>query len=120
MAEDAGSGGDGSLIARSWARRKIPAHRFERAEAMSDADPPHEAAGGGLSSLEDLVRIGRGGFATVYRAFQPRFGRRVAVKVLDAQSDPLAFPALRARVRSHGHALVTPQHRDGLRRRSDR
>ncbi|HEY5886834.1 MAG TPA: serine/threonine-protein kinase, partial [Acidimicrobiales bacterium] len=56
---------------------------------MSD---PHEPAADGfrLGSLQDVVEIGRGGFAVVYRAFQPRFGRTVAVKLLDPQGDPRA------------------------------
>ncbi len=35
----------------------------------------------GISGITDAVVIGRGGFATVYRAFQPTFERLVAVKV---------------------------------------
>jgi len=37
----------------------------------------------GIRGVEDAVEIGRGGFAVVYRAFQPAFERFVAVKVLD-------------------------------------
>ncbi len=37
-----------------------------------------------ISGLEDVVEIGRGGFATVHRAYQPAFRRTVAVKVLNA------------------------------------
>lgn len=36
-----------------------------------------------IPGLQNVVMIGIGGFSTVYRADQPRFGRRVAVKVLD-------------------------------------
>lgn len=36
----------------------------------------------GIPGLDDLVQIGHGGFADVYRARQPRFDRVVAVKVL--------------------------------------
>ncbi|MEN3313968.1 MAG: serine/threonine-protein kinase PknK [Acidimicrobiaceae bacterium] len=37
----------------------------------------------GVRGVTDAVEIGRGGFAVVYRAFQPAFERFVAVKVLD-------------------------------------
>ena len=46
--------------------------------------PPDEL---GLPGLTDLVRIGSGGFAVVYRAFQPAFKRPVAVKVITAEVD---------------------------------
>jgi serine/threonine protein kinase len=42
------------------------------------------AADIGVEGLEDPVEIGVGGFATVYKAFQPAFRRTVAVKVLAA------------------------------------
>jgi uncharacterized protein YkwD len=56
---------------------------------MSDPNAP-APDGFRLASLQDVVEIGRGGFAVVYRAFQPRFGRTVAVKLLDPQGDPRA------------------------------
>ena len=41
----------------------------------------------GIDGLSDLTEIGRGGFATVYSAYQPSLNRRVAVKVLAATSE---------------------------------
>ena len=35
-----------------------------------------------IVGYEDLVEIGRGGYAVVYRAHQAAFGRPVAIKVL--------------------------------------
>lgn len=41
----------------------------------------------GIPGLEKAERVGVGGFATVYRAFQPKFDRVVAVKVLHGDLD---------------------------------
>ncbi len=38
----------------------------------------------GIQGIESPVAVGVGGFATVYRAYQPAFGRTVAVKVVTA------------------------------------
>ena len=40
-----------------------------------------------LGSYEIIEEIGKGGLATVYRAFQPNVGRHVAVKVLRGSFD---------------------------------
>lgn len=37
-----------------------------------------------IDGYEELVEIGRGGYAVVYRARQPRFDRQVAIKVMTA------------------------------------
>jgi hypothetical protein len=43
---------------------------------------PHVTAGGQLGQYRIVERIGRGGMATVYKAFQPTLNRYVAIKVL--------------------------------------
>jgi serine/threonine protein kinase len=50
---------------------------------VPSADPPLDLD---IEGLEGAVEIGLGGFATVYKASQPAFGRTVAVKVLDTQT----------------------------------
>ncbi|MCU0268249.1 MAG: serine/threonine protein kinase [Acidimicrobiales bacterium] len=47
---------------------------------MSDPAPPTGTTPAGYTDLE---MIGRGGFASVYRAHQPAYDRTVAIKVLD-------------------------------------
>lgn len=41
----------------------------------------------GIPGYQDAHEIGRGGFAVVYRAWQPRFERHVAIKVISALLD---------------------------------
>jgi len=48
---------------------------------MTLADPE-------IPGYGDLSELSRGGFATIYRAWQPTFEREVAVKVLSARADP--------------------------------
>jgi hypothetical protein len=45
----------------------------------------------GIEGYEDAVEIGRGGFAVVYKAWQPVFARHVAVKVISTVVDDTAL-----------------------------
>ncbi len=51
----------------------------------------------GINGLTDAVEIGRGGFASVYRAFQPAFDRQVAVKVFEELRQDESASAIFAR-----------------------
>jgi hypothetical protein len=44
----------------------------------------------GIAGIEQVEEIGRGGFAIVFKAWQPAFERHVAIKVLGANIDELA------------------------------
>lgn len=69
--------------------------------------------------LEDAELIAQGGFAIVYRAWQPDFHRRVAVKVLVADaSDPAVRARFEREVRAMGsvsdHPNVVPVYDAGV------
>lgn len=61
---------------------------------MSEA-PASPAEDLGIPGVENAVQVGSGGFATVYRARQPSFGRDVAVKVIDRRLDEIAITRFR-------------------------
>lgn len=72
-----------------------------------------------IDGYRDLVRIGRGGFATVYRAHQERFGRTVALKVIDrSELDPRAAERFERECRAMGglsrHPHVVAVHDAGV------
>ncbi|MCE5291190.1 MAG: serine/threonine protein kinase, partial [Nocardiaceae bacterium] len=58
----------------------------ERSSASRDPEPDIVAELE-VAGLESATEIGRGGFGTVYRCFQPSLDRSVAVKVLAADLD---------------------------------
>jgi len=63
----------------------------------------------GIRGVEEAVEIGRGGFAAVYRAFQPAFERFVAVKVLDiADVDDAAQGSFQRECRAIGKLSGRP------------
>jgi len=71
-------------------------------------------------SLEDTIigqyhileRIGRGGMATVYKAYQPNLDRHVAVKVLT--TDPAGTKGFLARFEREARAVARLRHRNIL------
>ncbi|XVU28395.1 protein kinase domain-containing protein [Actinoplanes sp. CA-054009] len=68
-----------------------------------------------IPGCEDATEIGRGGFGTVYRAWQPEFQRTVAVKVLNAgRMDESRFEReVRALGRLSGHPHIVTVHQAG-------
>ena len=66
-----------------------------------------------IPGVEQLHEIGRGGFAVVYRGWQPAHGRSVAVKVLYGCGDDLDREAL-ALGRVSDHPNVVPLYGSGV------
>ncbi len=63
----------------------------------------------GIKGLTDAVEIGRGGFAVVYRAYQPTFDRFVAVKVFnDLALDETIRETFRRECRAIGRLAGRP------------
>ena len=76
------------------------------------------AAPPSIPGVEDLEPVGRGGFAVVYRGWQPEYQRYVAVKVLDPATDPAPVGRFRREVRAMGavsdHPNVVPIYGAGV------
>ncbi|HEY2706005.1 MAG TPA: kelch repeat-containing protein [Candidatus Dormibacteraeota bacterium] len=73
----------------------------------------------GVPGCEHAVEIGRGGFGAVYRAWQPEFGRTVAVKVLgqaglEAETRRRLGRELRAMGALSGHPHIVTVHSAGF------
>ncbi len=64
-----------------------------------------ESAGPSVPGYELEHELGRGAFGRVYRAFDPRFARTVAVKVV-----PVRSTAARVRIEREAHALARLSH----------
>jgi serine/threonine-protein kinase len=61
-----------------------------------------------IDRYEVLNELGRGGMGTVYRAFDPRFKRNVAIKVLPREF--LHDPTFRARFNREAQTIATLEH----------
>jgi serine/threonine protein kinase len=61
-----------------------------------------------VGRYEIIEELGRGGMATVYRAYDPRFEREIAVKVLPAEF--LHDPTFRARFEREAKAVASLEH----------
>lgn len=73
----------------------------------------------GVPGVEHAVEIGRGGFGAVYRAWQPEFGRTVAVKVLgqagiEGEARRRLAHELRAMGALSGHPHIVTVHSAGF------
>src|SRR5688572_7739404 len=71
-----------------------------------------------IPGVEDLEPVGRGGFAVVYRGWQPEYQRYVAVKVLEPATDSAVVGRFRREVRAMGavsdHPNVVPIYGAGV------
>ncbi len=63
-----------------------------------------------LGRYQILGEIGRGGCGTVYSAMDPRIGRKVAIKTIDAKASPTMANNLHERFRREARAAGTLSH----------
>src|SRR5512147_18788 len=61
-----------------------------------------------IGRYEVLAELGRGGMATVYRGFDPRFRREIAIKMLPREF--LHDPTFRARFEREAQTIATLEH----------
>jgi Protein kinase domain/Kelch motif len=85
----------------------------------SRAAPAPKGLDLGIGGCENAVEVGRGGFGAVYRAWQPEFGRAVAVKVLtagglDGEARGRFTRELRALGALSGHPHIVTVHSAGF------
>jgi serine/threonine-protein kinase len=66
---------------------------------------------GRIGKYEIQAEVGRGGFGTVYRAYDPSMGRSVAIKVVTSEGEPQLLARFRAEAGVHGkltHNNIVP------------
>ena len=82
------------------------------------AEPSTRVVPPSIPGVEELEPVGRGGFAVVYRGWQPEYQRYVAVKVLEPSTDPAVLGRFRREVRAMGavsdHPNVVPIYGAGV------
>jgi hypothetical protein len=82
------------------------------------AEPSTRVVPPSIPGVEELEPVGRGGFAVVYRGWQPEYQRHVAVKVLEPSTDPAVLGRFRREVRAMGavsdHPNVVPIYGAGV------
>lgn len=82
------------------------------------AEPSTRVVPPSIPGVEELEPVGRGGFAVVYRGWQPEYQRYVAVKVLEPSTDPAVVGRFRREVRAMGavsdHPNVVPIYGAGV------
>ncbi len=82
------------------------------------AEPSTRVVPPPIPGVEELEPVGRGGFAVVYRGWQPEYQRHVAVKVLEPSTDPAVVGRFRREVRAMGavsdHPNVVPIYGAGV------
>jgi len=86
------------------------AHQGERAVGTAVAEPRDPRAGSRWGTLEVRERIGKGGFAKVYRAYDPNLAREVALKLVPFDPDTDAGAIERAL--EEGRRLAKVQHQN--------
>ncbi|MEO8694189.1 MAG: serine/threonine-protein kinase [Acidimicrobiales bacterium] len=93
-------------------RAALPGYVDGMVEQSSRVAPPS------IPGVEELEPVGRGGFAVVYRGWQPEYQRHVAVKVLEPTTDPAVVGRFRREVRAMGavsdHPNVVPIYGAGV------
>ena len=86
------------------------AYQGEHASGTAVVEPMDPRVGSRWGALEVRERIGKGGFAKVYRAYDPNLAREVALKLVPF--DPNTDPSAIERALEEGRRLARVQHQN--------